>query len=109
MIILNQEESDNDGDCPTTSSKMVESKHFTHTDVTEGLLSSYFTLMVFDKSSGKITCSLVSKERRIISDSASITNASSDAVNTLHEEVAKLSSKMIVSAGCFNVWKGLFK
>jgi hypothetical protein len=88
---------------------MVESKHFSSVGGNEGLISSYFTLMVFDKSSGKITCSLVSKERRIFSDSASVTNASSDAVNTLSEEVAKLSSKMIVSAGCFNVWKGLFK
>ena len=88
---------------------MVESKYLSTLGVNKGLISSYFTLMVFDKSSGKITCSLVSKERGIFSDNASITNASSDAVNTLNEEVAKLSSKMIVSAGCFNVWKGLFK
>ena len=70
--------------------------------------TSYFTLMIFDTSSGKITCSLVSKEPRIMSPEGAA-NLTSDAINTLNDEVAKLSSKMVVSAGVFNVWKGLFK
>jgi len=109
LIILNHEETENDVERPITSRQMVETKHLSPIGGKEGLINSYFTLMVFDQSSGKITCSLVSKDRRIFSDSTSITNSSSDAVNTLNQEVEKLSSKMIVSAGCFNVWKGLFK
>ena len=69
--------------------------------------TSSFTLMVFDMSSGKITCSLVSKDRGISPDNSSINTT--DAVSYLTEEVAKLASKKIVSAGLFNVWKGLFK
>ena len=69
--------------------------------------TSSFTLMVFDMSSGKITCSLVSKDRGISPDNSSINTK--DAVSYLTEEIAKLASKKIVSAGLFNVWKGLFK
>ena len=69
--------------------------------------TSYFTLMVFDMSSGKVTCSLVSKDRGISPDNSSINTT--DAVSYLTDEVAKLASKKIVSSGLFNVWKGLFK
>ena len=50
----------------------------------------------------------MSKEPELFSDGAAM-NLSSEAVATLDEEVAKLSTKMVVSAGVFNVWKGLFK
>ena len=73
-----------------------------------GSMSGSFTLIVFDMKSGKITCSLVSKDQGSSSDGIS-TNLSSDAVKSLNEEMSKLVSKSIVSAGCFNVWKGLFK
>ena len=100
MIILNQE---NETLIRNASTNRLSSPAIGH-----GSTTSYFTLMVFDTSSGKITCSLVSKEPGLFSpaDPSSIT---SDAINTLTEEVAKLSTKMVVSAGVFNVWKGLFK
>ena len=71
-------------------------------------LNACFTLIVFDIRSGKISCSLVSKERGPSSESSTPTIAS-DVVNSLNEEMSLLASKNIVSAGCFNVWKGLFK
>ena len=71
-----------------------------------GSPSGCFTLIVFDTKSGKITCSLVSKDRGPSSDGVSTT---SDVVKSLNEEMSKMASKSIVSAGCFNVWNGLFK
>ena len=71
-------------------------------------LNACFTLIVFDIRSGKISCSLVSKERGTSSESSTPTIAS-DVINSLNEEMSLLASKNIVSAGCFNVWKGLFK
>ena len=64
--------------------------------------------MVFDKSSGKITCSLISKDTGLSQDTFA-SHITSDPINTLDEEIAKLSTTTIVSAGMFNVWKGLFK
>ena len=107
MIILNRE-GDEDFRCSNASIKTSESKFSSPSVGNYRSSNSYFTLMVFDKESGKITCSLVSKDRGVVSDSVAV-NVASDTVNTLNEEVAKLASKMIVSAGCFNVWKGLFK
>ena len=98
MIILNQENV-----ASAVASNRIGSPVMNPTSNT-----SYFTLMVFDTSSGKITCSIVSKEPGMISPEGTA-NLTSDAINTLNDEVAKLSSKMVVSAGVFNVWKGLFK
>ena len=100
MVILNQE-----NELSISNRSEATSSRFSSPSTPT---TSYFTLIVFDTSSGKITCSLVSKEPELFSEGAAM-NLSSEAVTTLDEEVAKLSTKMVVSAGVFNVWKGLFK
>ena len=103
LVILNQGNE-------TSMSNRAEAtpSRFSSPSINSTPTTSYFTLIVFDTSSGKITCSLVSKEPELFSEGAAM-NLSSEAVTTLDEEVAKLSTKMVVSAGVFNVWKGLFK
>ena len=106
MIITNDEAADVDRRPSTQTARNVGINQTLSTSSDLAATSS-FTLMVFDMSSGKITCSLVSKDRGISSDNSSINTT--DAVSYLTEEVSKLASKKIVSAGLFNVWKGLFK